>query len=321
MRDGPMTRASMRGSDPDGSVDEEFLGLLVCPTCHGSLALPDTPASVVCERGHGFQVIGGVPRLLEGAGSHDAASISATFGHQWSQFDYDKDRTWGSTEAERLQHFLEETGKPRQWFVDKVVADAGCGNGVLSHAISTLGCRVVATDVSRSVLAARARFPERQLFFVQADLMRSALRPRAFDLIYCGGVLHHTQSTRASLSQLIEALAPGGTIYLWLYWRVPGLRSRMKLELRRLVAPLPTRLKHALVLPVAMQGFIRDWAGARRRTWREHVLTQLDFFTPRYRWEHTPEEVHGWLREMGLSDIETPIEDRDGFGVRARRPG
>jgi hypothetical protein len=45
----------------------------------------------------------------------------------------------------------------------------------------------------------------------------------------------------------------------------------------------------------------------------------LDSYTPRYRWLHTPDEVAGWFREFGFSDIETTEELEDGFGIAARK--
>ncbi len=47
----------------------------------------------------------------------------------------------------------------------------------------------------------------------------------------------------------------------------------------------------------------------------------LDHYTPRYRWEHTPEGVHLWYGELGFMDIVTTEERYWGFGVAARRPG
>ena len=188
---------------------DDLLDHVVCPACGSDLA--SVTEQLRCARGHVYPVVSGVPRLL--TWTEDAKATASTFTQQWAQFDYEQDRTWGGTAAERLAAFLDDVGKPPDWFAGKCVLDAGCGNGVLSHAISSLGCRVVATDLSESVVAAHRRFGEAVLFF-QGDLGRSALRSRTFDLIYCGGVLHHTPSTRAALEQLVRALRPGGTIFL-----------------------------------------------------------------------------------------------------------
>ena len=217
------------------------LAWLVCPICGASLEVTGgdedsgevEAGSVGCSRGHVFPVIGGVPRLLPGqqvASAEAARAIRESFSREWSHFDYETDRTWGQTVVERRADFLRHIDRPPESLTDKVVLDAGCGNGALSVAMSSFGCDVVATDISASVEGAYHRFngtsPDRT-YFIQSDLMNPALKPGAFDVIYCAGVLHHTPDTRATFESLLPALAPGGTIFVWLYWREPGLRARL----------------------------------------------------------------------------------------------
>jgi 2-polyprenyl-3-methyl-5-hydroxy-6-metoxy-1,4-benzoquinol methylase/uncharacterized protein YbaR (Trm112 family) len=297
----------------DVSRMEDLLGLVVCPLC--KLDLTEHGAHLRCPSGHVFPVSRGVPRLVADW-TGDASSISRSFGEQWRAFDYDEDRTWGASADERLHGFLGDIAQPAAWFKNKVVLDAGCGNGVLTHAISTLGCKhVLGCDISPSVEQAHRRFGD-SVLFVQSDLMQPALRPAAFDVIYCGGVLHHSPSTRAALEQLVEALAPGGTIYVWLYWKVSSRSYRIKSALRKVLSPLPNRAKRTIILPLVAIASLRD----RSLTWRDHFLVQVDFFTPRYRWEHTPDEVEGWMADLGLRKMTPHGQSRDGFGMRAERP-
>ena len=178
--------------------------------------------SVRCSRGHAFPVVRGVPRLLRDFHLSDAEaarSIHQSFSREWSHFDYDDDRTWGHTIEKRKADFLRHIACPPDVLAGKVVLDAGCGNGALSVAMSSFGCDVVATDISSSVEAAYRHFNGRdpdRTHFIQSDLMSAALRPAAFDVVYCAGVLHHTPNTRATFESLLPALAPGGTIFVWL---------------------------------------------------------------------------------------------------------
>lgn len=294
-------------------MENELLELVVCPLCHEDLSAD--ALALRCEKGHVFPRTAEVPQLLPEDHGKDAASIARSFGHQWERFDYARDRTWGFDADQRLRTFLEECGRPPEWFEGRRVLDAGCGNGVLAYMMSTLGCTVLATDVSPSVFAAAERFGE-DVHFAQSDIAQPAFRPGAFDFVYCGGVLHHTSSTRHTLEQAVRAVALGGAIYVWLYWRVPGVKSRVKTVVRNGLRPLPDPVKHAVVVPFASQGWLRD----RSLSWREHFLVQHDFFTPRYRWEHTPEEVHSWFRALGFNKVVTQTTSRDGFGVLAEAP-
>jgi hypothetical protein len=87
-------------------------------------------------------------------------------------------------------------------------------------------------------------------------------------------------------------------------------------------------VKHTIVVLWLPQAMLRQYlrtalgrnAATDRLTWRERLILLLDHYTPRWRWEHTPEEVKGWYRELGYEQIEQ-TEDREwGFGVAASRP-
>ena len=51
--------------------------------------------------------------------------------------------------------------------------------------------------------------------------------------------------------------------------------------------------------------------------WRIRLLDTFDWYSPRYQWKHTVEEVAGWFRDEGFEEIST-----EGFAVnvRGRRP-
>ena len=240
---------------------------------------------------------------------NQSAANARSFGQQWAGFEYQ--RTWGGTIADRRTGFLADIGQPPDWFEGRRVLDAGCGAGTLSYAISTLGCEVVGIDVSSSVVAARERFPV--IEFIQADISDPP-DLGLFDVIYSGSVLHHLPDPHAAFGKLVPLLAPGGFIYVWLYWRVAGRTYAFKSALRRL--PLPYSARRLLSVPFALQGAMRD----RSLSLREHRLAQHDFFTPRWRSEHTPEEVLGWCEEFSLRGT-LRSTSRDGFGVLARHYG
>jgi 2-polyprenyl-3-methyl-5-hydroxy-6-metoxy-1,4-benzoquinol methylase len=328
----------------------QLLGWVVCPRCGAELDFLEEAARTAvrelgadtevssgvlrCGSGHMYPIRNGVARLLESErfeSSMAARSIKESFSREWGHFDYEQDRTWGETVQQRRTDFLRHVDYDPNELRGKVVLDAGCGNGMLSHAISAFGCEVVATDLSESVEAAHrhlsGREPRRTHFF-QSDLMQPALRPESFDVIFCAGVLHHTPSTRETFDQVIKALASGGTIFVWLYWDVGGLKPKLSEAVRRVVSPLPAPLKHAVVWALLPQSLlrqyirsVRDGTGRAGRLNRREVLVRmLDSYTPRYRWRHTPEEIHGWFRELGFTNIKTTERGSEGFGVAARKP-
>lgn len=323
-------------------MNPKALQWLICPLCGSDLHLdgaaqPGTDVqrgAVMCASGHAFPVVAGVPRLLIDARletTDDARSIQESFSREWSHFDYDGDRTWGGTGEQRRDEFLRQVALPAEALEGRVVLDAGCGNGVLSTAISTLGCDVVATDIGHQVQEAQRHLgarPGARAYYVQADVMRPPFRPGAFDVVFCAGVLHHTPSTRGSFDKVARAVAPGGTMFVWLYWNVPGRLLRAKAWMRRGISRLPGRLQHGVVMALLPQAMVRQWIrtargqnpAKERLTPRERLVVLLDSYTPRYRWEHTPEEVHAWFQDIGFVDARTTERGTWGFGVAARRP-
>jgi SAM-dependent methyltransferase/uncharacterized protein YbaR (Trm112 family) len=307
-----------------------------CASCYA----PEIIAGVlVCAQRHAFRITDGVPRLrldqkLDQApvrANGDALSVAASFGAEWSHFDYERDRTWYQGVEERCALFLKEIALTRDQLRGRVVLDAGCGNGSLSRGLNQFGCEVLAIDVSASVDVAFRHFAAKgndRTHFVQGDLMNPPLKHDVFDVIYSSGVLHHNPDTRAALRAIARSLKPAGRIYIWVYGQVPGVAHKLKEVFRRTISPMPSGVKHAIValwLPQAMlRQYLRTAVGRNtardRLKWRERFIMLLDHYTPRWRWEHTPDEVKGWYRELGYDHIEQ-TEDREwGFGVAASRP-
>jgi len=324
----------------------DFLG---CPACQSEFELRDAvtrPAdsevisgALVCGGGHAFAIGAGIPRLrldqkLDAApvdAKGDALSVAASFGAEWSHFDYEQDRTWHQSVEDRRQLFLKEISLSADDLLGKVVLDAGCGNGSLSVGISQFGCEVVAIDASASVEVAFRHFAGKsgeRTYFVQGDLTNPPLRREVFDVIFSSGVLHHNPDTREALRAIARSLRAGGRIYIWVYGHVPGIAHKLKELFRRAISPMPSPIKHSIVglwLPQAMlRQYARTALGRNgpqdQLKWTERFVLLLDHYTPRYRWEHTPNEVMGWYRELGFEDI-AQTEDREwGFGCAATRP-
>jgi 2-polyprenyl-3-methyl-5-hydroxy-6-metoxy-1,4-benzoquinol methylase len=100
---------------------------------------------------------------------------------------------------------------------------AGCGSG--SHAIAAAGrysgATVLAVDLSRASLGYAARKAREagctNITFAQADLLELGSLKQRFDVIECGGVLHHLRDPREGARVLGGLLRPGGIMVLGLY--------------------------------------------------------------------------------------------------------
>jgi SAM-dependent methyltransferase len=136
--------------------------------------------------------------------------------------------------------------------------DAGCGKGRYSRFLAPHLGRLVALDGSSAVVAAARNLGGMEnVFVVQADLRRAPFAPATFGFISCLGVLHHLDDPRQGLHQLVELLAPGGILLVYLYSRPAdaGVRAAglaAAALLRRLTVNLPHRILKAVSSAVAV---------------------------------------------------------------------
>ena len=154
---------------------------------------------------------------------------------------------------------------------------------------------VVALDLSREALKLGAdagrRYGVGNVRFVEADLTHLPLRPGAFDLVYCSGVLHHTPDPRAAFASVAAAVRPGGAIVIGLYNRI----ARLPLRLRRGFYHVTGR-RWVPFDPVLRE---RRNEPARARAW------QRDQYAHPEEHRHSVGEVRRWYEEEGLEWLRT----------------
>lgn len=100
------------------------------------------------------------------------------------------------------------------------VLDAGCGPGDHSIRAVRAGCRVVALDISETVLeqarakAAMAGAADR-ITFMRGDLTRLNVPDESFQAVFSWGVVIHIRDIEAALDELVRVLKPGGRLALY----------------------------------------------------------------------------------------------------------
>ena len=100
---------------------------------------------------------------------------------------------------------------------------AGCGTGqhCISAASQFMDCHVTAVDLSLPSLGYAKRKSNEigldNLDYLQADILDLHLLKTQFDIIECGGVLHHMNDPAAGWNALVNLLHPGGLMKIGLY--------------------------------------------------------------------------------------------------------
>ncbi|MEW6059685.1 MAG: methyltransferase domain-containing protein [Actinomycetota bacterium] len=296
--------------------------LLVCPAC--ALSLREDRSALTCVGGHTYPVVAGIPRFTP------PSTYADSFGFEWTSFPQLQLDTNESHES--ADTFRQKTGLEPDDVAGKVVLDAGCGMGRFTDVVARWGgARIVGADISRAVEAAAqnlAAFPS--VGVVQADVRFLPFAPESFDIVFSIGVLHHTPNTFQSLARISRLVKPGGILAIWVYSR----RLRRAMFGSEVIRPVTSRMRPEQLLRMVswvtprMRGIKRRLPGARpildfvlptsnhpNPEWQ--ILDTFDWYSPRYQWKHTYDEIECWFRELGFETVErleVPV------AVRGRRP-
>lgn len=189
---------------------------------------------------------------------------------------------------------------------------------------------------------------------VQADLMDSPFLDSTFDFIIADGVLHHTPDTREALRALVCKVRPGGRLFFYVYRRMGAARyfcdqyirerfegmvpeecyaaceslTELGRELSRLGATI------TLTKPIDVLGIPAGTHDVQRLIYYNFVkcfwndafdydtnnMVNFDWYHPHNAWQHTREEVEGWLEELGIQDYAFNDANPNGLSVLLTKP-
>lgn len=211
---------------------------LVCPSCRAMLIheMESMPYHLKCAACNvAYPIINEIPRVF--SNTTDISRVTAErFGDEWHLF---------STIDDTISHeqFLDWINPlTPEFFKDKKVLDAGCGNGRLTRWASRFGAReVVGIDFGKSVEVAHYNTREtHNTTIIQADIRHLPFNEE-FDYAYSIGVLHHLPDPHEGFINLLRAVKTGGAITLWVYGYEGNALVRKYIEpVRRVTSRLPT---------------------------------------------------------------------------------
>ncbi len=318
-------------------IADQIVDRLRCPQCGETMKPDGDDRAVECPSGHRWPVRDGYLDCSRGSvpeGTTDATF--ASFGFEWNNFDDVR---------------TEDEGFADVYFRDvdlaslhgKVGLDAGCGKGRYTRFLAEHLEATAALDGSSAVEAAArnlAGFPS--VLVVRSDLRHAPFAPASFDFIASLGVLHHLDDPQAGFDRLIEYLAPGGQVLLYLYSRpsTAGLRSvalAAAAALRRITVRLPHRVLKVVSVPIAALLYVgvvapgaygdrKASAGLsslpmdayRGKPLRSLVLDTFDRLSAPVEHRYIWTELAPWFDRAGL--VVDAARDETGWFVLAHRP-
>lgn len=189
---------------------------------------------------------------------------------------------------------------------------------------------------------------------VQADLMDAPFPDEYFDFIIADGVLHHTPNTRAAVEALWKKLSPGGEFFFYVYKKMGAARQFTDAHIRESLKKLSpeacysacegltelgrelSRLNAKITLdkPIPELGIPAGTHDVQRLIYYNFVkcfwneafdyetnnMVNFDWYHPHNAWQHTQDEVEGWLRDLGARAWRINDANPNGISVLVTKP-
>jgi SAM-dependent methyltransferase len=190
---------------------------------------------------------------------------------------------------------------------------------------------------------------------VQADLMLAPFPDNHFDFIIADGVLHHTPNTRDAVAALYAKLAPGGQFFFYVYKQMGAARFFSDQHIRNAFMGLSpedcykacegiTELgrelsklgaKITLEKPIDVLGIPAGTHDVQRLLYYNFVkcfwndafdyetnnMVNFDWYHPHNAWQHSQDEVEGWLKALGATEYSFQDANPNGISTLVRKPG
>ena len=238
----------------------------------------------------------------------------------------------------------------------ELVLEVGPGSGFNSRFIAK-NCRgeIFALDISEAAFTTFENTRDQpNCTVIQADLMETPFADNSFDLIIADGVLHHTPDTRAAVRALYRKVKPGGQFFFYVYRKMGAARqfcdshirehftqltpdecyvaceslTELGRELHRLDASIAlTKPIDVLGIPAGTHNLQRlIYYGFVKCFWNDSFdfetnnMVNFDWYHPRDAWQHTEEEVVGWLKELGVERYQFNDSNPNGISVLLTKP-
>ena len=239
-----------------------------------------------------------------------------SFSKEWSFYNYESDKTWGSDEEEMLKIFLLETNESLESLKGKIIFDAGCGNGVLNSIVGSHRITTIAMDFSNSIEQAYLKNPYQCVHYIQGNVQFPPVAFDYFDIVHSSGVLIATNNTELSFSCIEPLVKPLGKLSVWLYHPRKDFIHNCFNKLRNIISKLPSGLQYFLykttLFPISY--IIKRTKGNKQNT-REMMIDIFDWFSPEFRWEHDHEEAKVWFIKRKYHNIIITTSNIFGFNI------
>jgi len=230
---------------------------------------------------------------------------SESFGFEWEEykrFGWD-DPVFDLQREHRV--FLRKTVSTEGDWGEKLVLDAGCGNGRYCYWAARFGASVVGMDLSEAVESAYENTRGLDVGIVQGDILQPPFALGTFDIVFSIGVLMHTGDARKATRNLARMVAPGGVFSINVYGTGNPVYELNDRVIRRFTTKMDLESLCRFTARMArIAGFfdrhhLLNVVNALVRL-ENHPHCIFDWYSAPAASHHTDREVASWFEECGL---------------------
>lgn len=268
--------------------------LLVCPNTGSPMRKDGDGYVSEGDSSVRFPIEEGILRAFvphEGADEDITQRMKAFYEeHPFPNYD-DIDNLGSLIEKSRARGFPEWLN--RNIPLNATVLEVGCGTGQLGNFLSVAGRRMISADLCLNSLRLATGFKMNNgldhVAFNHMNLFRLPLKPEAFDVLICTGVLHSTDDPVGGYRGFVPLVKPGGYIIIGLYNAI----CRLQTVFRQWLYPV---MGDAVGI---FDPYLRKYKPSpdKRKSW---IMDQ--YINPRESL-HTIDEVLGWFDEQGIEFV------------------
>jgi SAM-dependent methyltransferase len=282
---------------------------------------------------HTYSVVNGIPRFVpqdywkfSKDNSDLAKKTKNYFGFEWDYFKDlgfipddevppDEDEKYhGGLISHRVKTFdvkcrLSESDLGRE----KVVLDAGCGNGRYTYEAAVRGeSLVIGVDIGYGAVksAYENNKSNKNVVIIQADLFNLPFKDEVFDACFSNGVLMHTGDATKAFSEISRTIKEKGVFVVNVYHKLNPIWEFNDRVFRKFTTELSVenilRFSKAIsslsrVINRVPYGFQLANLVLRIQPTMHHMF---DWYSAPVATHHTYDEVAGWFRENGFALLE-----------------
>jgi|TARA_B100001971_G_scaffold182424_1_gene179731 2-polyprenyl-3-methyl-5-hydroxy-6-metoxy-1,4-benzoquinol methylase/uncharacterized protein YbaR (Trm112 family) len=256
-----------------------------------------------------------------------------SFSSQWSSIE-SKDSAWGRDVSQRKDLFMDQFSISPNDLIGKTILDAGCGHGEVELALKDMDSEIFAVDLSFSVDYVKNQIEKKEsnsnavFHFIQANIHQLPIKKHNFDLVHSAGVLHHTPDTHKGFTIISQRTKPGGRCFIEVYSTDHmNMIEKFILIIHNFIRIFSTKLPHSILHSICFTlspilwcffevvNLIMKENKYNRRTLKEVELSLFDGLSPKFRFQHTTEEVIDWFSSNHYEDIQKTFHNHNGIGI------